>query len=73
MLVSCLATLAVAGVSIVLSLNTTEEIVKVAMAGVAGLCLILSLIFAPWPVKALVLAAPLALDRLPGLGAIGIR
>ncbi|PPT05753.1 hypothetical protein CKA32_002557 [Geitlerinema sp. FC II] len=57
----------------IFSLNTTEEIVKVATAGVAGLCLLLSLVFAPLPVKVLVLATPLALDRISNLGILGTR
>ncbi|MBO9999571.1 MAG: hypothetical protein J7641_11290 [Cyanobacteria bacterium SID2] len=73
MLVPCLVALAVAGAAIFLSLNTTEEIVKVAAVGTAGLFLVLSLFFAPWIVKVAVLAAPLTLSRIPGLGFLAAR
>jgi hypothetical protein len=73
MLVSCLVALAFAGAALFLSLNTTEEMVKIAAIGLAGLCVVLSLYFAPWMVKILILAIPFLLDRLSGKGILGSR
>jgi hypothetical protein len=63
MLVPSLMSLAIASVAVCWSVNTKEEIIKVSMAGIAILCLFLSLWFAPWIIKALLLAAPLAIDK----------
>ncbi|AFY84893.1 hypothetical protein [Oscillatoria acuminata] len=51
MLVPSLISLAIASLAFCLSANTTEEVVKVATTVLAGFCLILSVIFAPWIVK----------------------
>jgi hypothetical protein len=55
--------LAVALVAICLSVNTTEEIVKVAAASIAVLCLFLSLLFSPILVKLLLVVALLASQK----------
>jgi hypothetical protein len=64
MLVPSLMALAVASLAFCLSVNTTEEIVKVAAMVLAVLCLILSLVFAPWIVKLVLLAIPLLTQKL---------
>ncbi len=64
MLVPSLTTLAIAAVAICLSLNSKEEVFKVAMGFTAVLSMFLTLIFAPWALKLLILAVPLVLDKL---------
>ncbi|MGK7874857.1 MAG: riboflavin synthase subunit alpha [Xenococcaceae cyanobacterium] len=64
MLVPSLMTLAIASVAACLSLNSQEEVFKVAMGFTAVLSLFLTLIFAPWILKLLILAVPLVLDKL---------
>lgn len=59
-----LVNLAVAAGTAYLSLNTSEEIVKVASAFVAILSSFLSLLFVPWPVKILILVLPLVVGKL---------
>jgi hypothetical protein len=67
-IVPSLMTLVVASLAICLSVNATEEMVKVAATGLAILFALLSLIFSPWFIKAfLVLAAALYSNRLQGL------
>ncbi|NEN89456.1 MAG: hypothetical protein F6K48_11340 [Okeania sp. SIO3H1] len=44
--------------------NTTEEIVKIVTAGIALLCLFLSIIFAPWTIV-LVLVISLLFFQFP--------
>ncbi len=51
-------------VAVCFSINTKEEIVKVATASVAIIGLFLSLFFAPWFVKLIILAVPLFWDKL---------
>lgn len=64
MLVPSLMSLAIASVAVCLSVNTKEEMVKVAAAGIAAFCLILSLVFAPWIVKLGLLAVPFITQKL---------
>lgn len=64
MLVPSIMTLAIATVATCLSINTKEEVVKVAMASTALLSALLTLIFAPWGLKLLIMAIPLVLDKL---------
>jgi hypothetical protein len=64
MLVPSLTTLVIASVAVFFSLNTSEEIVKVATAFVAGLCLFFSLFFAPVVIKLVIIAVPLLGKRL---------
>lgn len=56
--------LGVAAVALYLTLNTPEEIVRVATAFVAVLCSFLSLFFVPWPVKLLLLVLPVVVEKL---------
>lgn len=64
MLVPSLISLAIASLAFCLSVNTSEEVVKVAAAVLAALCVILSLIFAPWMVKLALLAIPFLSQKL---------
>ena len=64
MLVPSLMTLGIATVALFLSINSKEEIVKVAMAFLALICLFFALIYSPWFVKAFCIAIPLILDKL---------
>jgi hypothetical protein len=64
MLVSSLMTLGIASVAVFFSMNTSEEIVKVATACVAGLCFFFSLVFEPVIIKLAVIAVPLLGKRL---------
>ena len=63
MLVPSLMTLAIASVAACLSLNTREEVVKVAMGFTSILAIFLTLLFAPWVLKLAIVAVPLTLDR----------
>ncbi len=64
MLVPSLLSLAIASLAFCLSVNTTEEIVKVAATVLAGFCLILSLVFAPWIVKLVLIAIAFVNQKL---------
>lgn len=64
MLVPSLISLAIASLAFCLSVNTTEEVIKVAATVLAGFCVILSLIFAPWMVKLALLAIPFLSQKL---------
>jgi len=64
MLVPSIMTLTIATAAACLSINTKEEIVKVAMASTALLSALLTLIFAPWEIKLLIMVIPLVLDKL---------
>lgn len=64
MLVPLVTSLVIASGAICLSVNTTEEIVKVASVVTAVICLFLSLIFAPMLIKLLILLAPMLLEKL---------
>jgi hypothetical protein len=58
MLVPSLITLAVAALAACLSLNTQEEIVKVAMAFTSVVGVLLTLMVAPWVIKLLLISIP---------------
>ncbi|USR91448.1 hypothetical protein NEA10_01570 [Phormidium yuhuli AB48] len=73
MLVACLVALACAVACLFLSVNTREEIVKVAAMGLAGLCALVSLYFAPWIVKLMILALPFLWERFSKLGRFDSR
>lgn len=64
MLVLSILTLLIASVSAFLSLNTQEEIVKVASGFTSVLLLLFTLFVAPWPLKLGLVAIPMAWDRL---------
>ena len=64
MLVPSLMTLGIASAAACLSVNSQEEVVKVAMAFTAVLSLLLTLVFAPWIVKVVVVAIPLVWGKL---------
>lgn len=64
MLVPLLTTLVIASGAICLSVNTTEEVVKVAAIVTAVISLFLSLVFAPIIVKLLILLALTVLEKL---------
>ena len=57
MIVPSLMTFAVASLAVCLSVNATEEMVKVAATGLAILFALLSLIFSPWFVKLFLVVA----------------
>lgn len=57
MFVPLLATLSIASVAYFLGITAREEIVRVAAACTASICLFLSLVFAPVLVKMIVVAA----------------
>jgi hypothetical protein len=59
MIVPSLMTFAVASLAVCLSVNATEEMVKVAATGLAILFAFLSLIFSPWFVKLFLVIAML--------------
>ena len=50
MIPASLMSLVISFLAVYLYVNTTEEIVKVVAAGMALLCLFLSLVFAPWAI-----------------------
>ncbi|MEA5512299.1 riboflavin synthase subunit alpha [Crocosphaera sp. UHCC 0190] len=64
MLTISLITLTIASLSAFLSLNITEDVAKVAMGCIALLSFLLTLLFAPWPLKLSIVAIPLIIDRL---------
>jgi hypothetical protein len=64
MLVPSLVTLTVATITAFFSLNSEEEVFRVAMGFASALSVILTLIFAPWLVKLIVVAIPLVLDKI---------
>lgn len=68
MLVPLLTSLAIASGAICLSVNTREEIVRVAAVVVAIICLFLSLVFAPMLVKLAIVLAPPVLEKLKLVG-----
>ena len=63
MIPASLITLVVSFLAVYLCINTTEEIVKVGSAGIALICLFLSIVFAPWTVL-LMLVVPLASSKV---------
>ena len=50
MIPTSLMSLVISFLAVYLYVNTTEEIVKVVAAGMALLCMFLSLVFAPWAI-----------------------
>jgi hypothetical protein len=64
MLVPSLVTLAVAALTAFFSMNTDEEVFKVAMGCASALSAVLTLIFAPWILKLAIVAVPLVLDKV---------
>lgn len=64
MLAPLLINLVVACVAVCLTINTKEEIVKVAAAFIAVISVFLCLFFAPWLVKLLIVAIPLLWEKL---------
>jgi predicted exporter len=56
-------TLAVSFFAVYFWVNSTEEIVKVGAAGIALICLFLSIVFAPWAVL-LMLVVPLVRSKV---------
>lgn len=63
MIPTSLMTLVVSFLAVYLWVNSTEEIVKVGAAGIALICLFLSIIFAPWAVL-LMLVVPLVRSKV---------
>jgi len=63
MIVPSLVAFSIACLAVHLSINTSEEIVKIAARGTALFCLFLSLVYAPWSVL-LVLIVPVLSYRL---------
>ncbi|WP_013323709.1 hypothetical protein [Gloeothece verrucosa] len=64
MLVLSILSLIIASLAAFLSLNTEEEIVKVASGCTAVLLILLTLLVAPWLLKLVLVAVPLLWDRL---------
>lgn len=64
MLIPSIVTLMVATVAALFSINTDEEIVKVAMGCASALSALLTLIFAPWFIKLFIVVIPFVLDKL---------
>jgi hypothetical protein len=64
MLVPLVTTLAIASGAICLSVNATEEVVKVAAVVTAVISLFFSLVFAPIVVKLLILVALTVVEKL---------
>jgi predicted exporter len=63
MIPTSLMTLAVSFFAVYFWVNSTEEIVKVGAAGIALICLFLSIVFAPWAVL-LMLVVPLVRSKV---------
>ena len=63
MIPASLMTLIVSFLAVYLCINSTEEIVKVGAAGIALVCLFLSIVFAPWAVL-LMLVVPLVSSKV---------
>ena len=63
MLVTSLVTLAVATAAAFFSINTDEEVFKVAMGFAAALSALLTLIFAPWIMKLVIVGVFLVLGK----------
>lgn len=59
-----LITLGIATITTYLSINSQEEIFKVGMATVAIIFGLLSLFFAPWELKLLVIVIPFILEKI---------
>ncbi|MEC4896143.1 MAG: hypothetical protein SAL07_12275 [Oscillatoria sp. PMC 1051.18] len=63
MFVPLLMSLAVASGAIFLSINSTEEMVKIAGAFIALVCCFFSLVFAPLIIKLIIVAAPFVSNK----------
>ena len=63
MLVSSLITLAIAIIALYLSSKVTDEIIQLTVALTALFCLVLSLLFVPWPVELLMMVALFAINK----------
>jgi hypothetical protein len=64
MFVLSLITLTIAAASALLSVNIKEEVVRAAMGCIALISVFLTLVFAPWGVKLLIVAILLIIDKL---------
>lgn len=64
MIIPSLMTLGIASVAACLSINTKEEIIKVATAFVAIIAGFLTLCFAPWIIKLVIVAVPFLFDLI---------
>lgn len=64
MFIPCLTSIAVTVFAVYLSVNANEEMIKLAMAGVAFISLCLTLVFAPLVFKLVLLAVPFIGSRL---------
>ncbi len=64
MLISCLTSIAVTVFAVYLSVNANEEMIKLAMAGVAFISLCFTLVFTPLIFKLALLAVPAIVSRL---------
>jgi cytochrome c biogenesis factor len=73
MLIPSSIALIAALVSVFLSTNTNEEMVRVAGTGLAAFFAFLSLIFLPWPLKLTLVILPFLSDRIPGFKFLGSR
>lgn len=60
-----LISLVIAAVATYLSLNTTEEILKVASLLIVIICLLLSFVFAPLLIKVLIVGVFLVIPTIP--------
>jgi hypothetical protein len=63
MFIPCLTSIAVTVFAVYLSVNATEEMIKLAMAGVAFISLCLTLVFAPLLFKLVLLILPFVGSR----------
>jgi hypothetical protein len=63
MIPASLMTLVISFLAVYLWVNTTEEIVKVVSAGIALICLFLTIVLAPWAVL-LILVVPLVRSKV---------
>ncbi len=57
MIPTSLMSLVISFLAVYLYFNTTEEIVKVVAAGMALLCIFLSIVFAPWAIVLILLVS----------------
>lgn len=60
-----LISLVIAAVATYLSVNTTEEILKVASLLIVIICLLLSFVFAPLLIKVLIVGIFLVIPKIP--------
>ncbi len=63
MFIISLITLVVASLSAFVSVNCQEEVIKAAMACLAVLCALITLLIAPWLIKLSLFAIPLLVER----------